>query len=91
MPYNRPIAAIGNGTAATERRVLPLKKGARMSPNDYRYYRNRIDTERSLAHSAARPEIADIHRQLADLYQKLFDLDLESSEEQGEVVEIAAA
>lgn len=50
-----------------------------MSPRDISFYRNRIDSERSIAASEERPEVAKIHEQLANLYEKLLEIDLKDS------------
>jgi len=42
-----------------------------MSWNDAAYFRNRAESERALAESAADPVVASIHRELADRYDRL--------------------
>ena len=42
-----------------------------MSWNDAAYFRNRAESERALAETAADPVVASIHRELADRYDRL--------------------
>ena len=45
-----------------------------MSPDDINYYRGRIEAERARAAAAPYITAADIHGQLADLYEQLLVL-----------------
>jgi hypothetical protein len=46
-----------------------------MSPTDIGYYRHRAEAERAAAKTSSRPEIAEIHLELAGLYDKLVELE----------------
>lgn len=46
-----------------------------MSPNDIAYYRQRAADERALAKAAPLPAIADIHLELACMYENIVELD----------------
>ena len=45
-----------------------------MPPIDVEYYRERAAAERARAKAAAQPKIANIHLELASLYEQLVDL-----------------
>jgi hypothetical protein len=46
-----------------------------MSPNELLYYRERAEVERQRATEAANPLAAEIHLELASLYERLVKLD----------------
>lgn len=54
--------------------MLPAQpKGLEMSSDDLTYYRQRAEIERERAKSASRADIAEIHEELARLYDALIE------------------
>ena len=45
----------------------------RMSSSDVEYYRQRASAELELAEAAADAKIAELHKELANLYQRMLD------------------
>jgi len=46
-----------------------------MSPDDLRYYRERAEAERQRAAATANPKVAQLHLELASIYEKLLKLE----------------
>ena len=57
-----------------------------MSPDEREYYRNRAQTERLSSARASNPRVAEIHDDLATLYETLVELEEEHPPAQLRVV-----
>ena len=73
---NRPSPFLAFSATVTEGELSCsrcCKRGMKMSSSDIEYYRQRASAERQLAEAARDAKIAELHEELASLYQRMLD------------------